>query len=336
MAMAGCPPNRFGSAMPILLGSALFGTVGTAQALGPDVPVPQLSAARLLLAALLLLVFTTATHGSQTLRLPWRAVPTLLAGVSQASFNLCFFGAMTEAGVAVGTLVAIGATPMVTGLLTRQVSRLWLVATVIAITGLVLLVGGQLATDSPPSFVGIALALAAAASYATYIVAGNAAAAQMMDTLPFLTAAFAIAAMVLSPLLFLGDVSWIATSGGMALLAYLAAGATVLAYGLFNRGLRGLRASTASTLGLIEPVVATVLAVALLNETLRPAGALGGLLVLGGLGLILRSVGANPTSTGEVVREKAICDTGRFLFQRIPSTTDPTVRPASSNRRAAP
>jgi DME family drug/metabolite transporter len=222
----------------------------------------------------------------------------LFAGISQASFNLCFFGAMPEAGVAIGTLVAIGATPMVTGLLTHQVSSLWLVATVIAVAGLVLLVGGQFATDSPPSFVGIVLALAAAASYATYIVAGNAAAVQKLDTLPFLTAAFTIAALVLSPLLFLGDVSWVATSGGMALLAYLAACATVLAYGLFNLGLRGVRANTASTLGLIEPVVATALAIALLDETLRPAGALGGLLILGGLVLIVRSVGGpDRTST---------------------------------------
>lgn len=289
------PVTRIGSAVLVLLGASLFGTIGTAQALGPDVPVPQLSAARLLLAALLLIVVATVTGYASTLVASWRQPPTWWAGVSQAFFNLFFFGAMTQAGVAVGTLVAIGATPIITGLITRQVTALWLVATGIAVTGLVLLVGGQLGTETPPTLAGVLLALGAAASYATYIVAGNVAAARGLDTQPYLAVAFSIAALVLSPLLFLGDVSWIPTRGGVALLGYLAVCTTVVAYSLFNRGLKGVRASTASTLGLIEPVVAAVLAYLLLGERLGPIGLIGAVLILVGLGIIVRSVGRPPT-----------------------------------------
>jgi DME family drug/metabolite transporter len=52
-----------------------------------------------------------------------------------------------------------------------------------------------------------------------------------------------------------------------------------------------VRASTASTLGLIEPVVAASLAVLVVGETLTAAGAAGAVLVLAGLLLVVRSAG---------------------------------------------
>ncbi|HZJ06610.1 MAG TPA: EamA family transporter [Nocardioidaceae bacterium] len=290
--------SRVTSAALVLSGAALFGTIGTAQALGPDVPTPQLAAVRLLLGALLLMLAAVVTGLFSVLSTSLRQAPTWFAGISQVAFNLCFLGAMTEAGVAVGTLVAIGATPILTGLFTRQVSWLWVLATAVAVTGLVLLVVGQLASASPPSAVGILLAFGAAASYATYIVSGNVAAARNLDTQSYLAVAFSISALVAAPLLLCGDVSWVASVDGAALVIYLAVFATLVAYSLFNRGLRGVHSSTASTLALIEPVVAAGLAYALLGETLGLTGLLGAVLILLGLLLIVRSV----ATTGQTVR----------------------------------
>ena len=275
--------------MLVLSGAALFGTIGTAQALGPQVAIPQLAAARFSLAAVLLVLVARSAGPWSCLRTSARHLPTWCAGVSQVTFNLCFLGAMREAGVAVGTLVAIGATPILTGLVTRRVTRLWVVATGVAILGLVLLVGGQLASSSPPSVAGILLAAGAAASYATYIVSGNVAASRDLETQSYLAVVFSLSALLTLPLLFTGDVAWVLSTSGAALVGYLAVFATVLAYSLFNRGLRGVRASTASTLGLVEPVVAAVLAYALLGETLGPAGLFGAGLILLGLLLIVRS-----------------------------------------------
>jgi DME family drug/metabolite transporter len=287
--------SRAGSAGLVLAGAALFGTIGTAQALGPEVPSPQLAAARLLLAAVLLVTVALVTRHAAGLTASTRHAPTWWAGLGQASFNLCFLGAMTEAGVAVGTLVAIGATPILTGLATRHVSRRWLVATGVAVAGLVLLVGGQLSTESVglvrPSLLGILLALGASASYATYIIAGNAAAARGLQTQPYLATAFTLSAAVTAPLLVGGDIAWLWTGGGSLLVAYLAIVPTVVAYSLFNRGLHGVRPSTASTLGLIEPVVAACLAFVLLGERLSVVGVLGACLVMVGLLLIVRSAG---------------------------------------------
>lgn len=294
--------SRFGSAALVLAGAALFGTIGTAQAVGPDVPAPELAGARLLLSGVLLVLVAVLTGHGAGLSSSCRHSPTWWAGIGQAGFNLCFLGAMIEAGVAVGTLVAIGATPILTGLVTRQVSKLWLVATGVALTGLVLLVGGQAGSAQGPSTLGILLALGASASYATYIIAGNAAVTRGLEVQPYLAVAFSVAAVLTLPLLVTGDVAWLWSGGGASLVLYMALVPTVLAYSLFNRGLGGVRSSTASTLGLIEPVVAASLAVVVVGERLSALGVVGALLVLGGLLLIVRSARASgehiPTEIG--------------------------------------
>lgn len=292
----GPPPGRaatraghaFTSALLVLAGASLFGTVGTAQALGPDVPASSLAATRLLLTAAVFVGIAVALGQGAGMSVALRTAPAWFAGLGQAAFNLFFLAAMKEAGVAVGTLVAIGATPVLTGLIARHVTRLWLGATAVAVAGLALLVTGQQGGAVTASGAGIGLALGAAASYATYIVAGNAAEARGAQTQPFLASAFTVAALLTLPWLVAGDLGWV-TDGGGLVLGYLVAVPTILAYSLFNRGLRGVRSSTASTLALVEPVVAATLAYLLLDERLGTAGLVGAAMILLGLLLIVRS-----------------------------------------------
>ena len=281
--------HPFRSALLVLAGASLFGTVGTAQALGPDVPTSALAAWRLLVTAVAFGVVALAVGRGPGILGAARRLPTWFAGLGQGCFNLFFLAAMAEAGVAVGTLVAIGATPIAAGLITRQVSRTWFVATGIAVSGLALLVAGQQGESLAPSLGGVGLALGAAASYATYIVAGNAAEARGLETQSFLAAAFTVSALVTLPWLLLGEAGWVLTAGGALLLGYLALVPTIGAYSLFNRGLRGVRSSTASTLALIEPVVAATLAYVVLGERLGATGLAGAALVMLGLLMVVRS-----------------------------------------------
>ena len=284
--------NPFRSALLVLAGAALFGTVGTAQALGPDVPSSALAAWRMLLTAAAFGAVALVAGRGPGIRRAAGHLPTWFAGLGQGCFNLFFLAAMKEAGVAVGTLVAIGATPLAAGLITRHVTRRWFVATAIAVTGLALLVGGQQGEPLAPSLGGVGLALGAAVSYATYIVAGNAAEARGLETQSFLATAFTVSALVTLPWLLVGETGWVVTAGGALMLGYLVLVPTMLAYSLFNRGLRGVRSSTASTLALAEPVVAAVLAYLLLGERLGVTGLVGAALVLLGLVLVVRSAPA--------------------------------------------
>lgn len=96
-------------------------------------------------------------------------------------------------------------------------------------------------------------------------------------------AAFGTAAVLLLPVLLLGDTAWLQSGRGLELAVYLAAGPTVLAYVLFARGLRRLSASETTTIVLAEPVTAAILAVAVLHQRLGGGAAVGIALVLGGI-----------------------------------------------------
>jgi DME family drug/metabolite transporter len=269
----------------VITGAALFGTIGTARVLGPDAPAGSVSAIRLLVAAAVL-VLLAIPDGAQELAAAFRLPSIWVAGLAQAAFNVTFFSAVTRAGVAVGTLVAIGCTPILTGLMARQISRGWLAATGLAMVGLVALLSDGLGHGVTPA--GVAFALGASLSYASFILASSAGAHAHVLLSAKLAATFVIAALVLAPAVLLYDTSWAATGSGLAMVAYLAIGGTVLAYNCFNRGLRTVAPGTAATLGLTEPLVASLLGVVVVGERLGAVSWAGAAIVLASLLLMVR------------------------------------------------
>lgn len=271
-----------GPVAAVLLAAALFGTTGTAQALGPSSTTPLgVGAARLLVGGLALLLVVRAGPGVLAI---WRTPTGLLAGFCTAAYQVCFFAGVDRAGVAIGTLVAIGSGPVLTGLLAVVVlrerpSRAWLVATAVCVAGLALLTGG----GDRPDAIGVLLALLAGAAYAAYTVLAK----QQLDAghapATVMAAAFGLGGLLSAPLLLTQPVSWLATGEGVALAAYLGLVTVTLAYLLFVRGLAVLPAGPVTTLVLAEPVVATALGLVVLDEHLDALSALGVGLVLAGL-----------------------------------------------------
>ena len=84
-----------------------------------------------------------------------------MVGVS--GYQLCFFSAVRLTGVAVGTVVAIGSGPVLTGLISRltgggPLTVRWMVATAGAVGGCALLVASGRAAGVSLAGVGLALA----------------------------------------------------------------------------------------------------------------------------------------------------------------------------------
>ncbi len=281
MTRAGTPVA--GAAL-VAAGAALFGTVGTAQALGPAASAQSIGALRLVLTAVILLGLA-APFGVRALRAAWTVPAVWGAGIAQAAFNFTFLSAVSRIGVAVGTLIAIGCTPILTGLVTRKVSRGWAGATALALLGLALLLSGDL--DGRVTTPGVIFALGASASYAGFIIAGSAVGRTPTDTTVAIAAIFTVAALVLAPGLT-APLGWATTGPGAAMVGYLVLAATVLAYSCFNRGLRIVPPSTVATLGLVEPLVAALLGVLVLGERLSPLAWCGAALVLGALLVMVR------------------------------------------------
>lgn len=285
----------------VLIAAILFGTTGTAQALGPSASTPlTVGASRILVGGTILAAVAVAAGG---LRGRWPVRQVVLAGAGVAAYQLAFFQAVADTGVAIAAIVAIGSGPIFAGLLERILDGAWpgarwLAATLLATAGVVVLTLAS-AGDTSLSVAGIGLALLSGAGYATYTIVAKRLLRLGHEPVAVMGVSFGLGAVLLLPVLALGDTAWLATPEGLALAFYLGIIPTALSYALFARGLRRLDASEVTTLVLAEPLTATVLGVLALGERVGVAGAIGGALVLAGLAVLaLPRTGARPTTVG--------------------------------------
>jgi drug/metabolite transporter, DME family len=273
----------------------LWGTTGTAQTFAEAAP-HVVGAVRLLIGGTALLCFARFRG---VLRRPARAeVPALVIGAAGvAAYQLCFFAGVSLTGVAVGTIVGIGSAPILTGLLdwlvNRQpLTRRWMIATALALTGCVLLTLPDEQVSVNP--LGVLLAVGAGASYAIYTLAGK----QLLKTVPadaMGAMVFGSAMFLLMPILFFSDVSWVLQPIGLLVALHLGLITLGLSYILFGRGLQLIPASTAVTLSLAEPLTAGLLGVIVVGERPPPIAWIGTALLFAGLWWL--TTGAEPAGT---------------------------------------
>jgi len=278
----------------VLAAAVLFGTTGTAQALGPDIEPLAVGSARIVVGAALLALAALAAgraggRSPASLGVGDRRF-VLAAGLFVAVYQASFFAAVADTGVAVGTVVALGSAPAFTGLFSRvfageRLERRWFAATGLACAGVALLtLGGS--SGGELSVPGVGLALAAGAGYAGYAVIGKHLLDRGGTPEGVMAAVFCAGALALLPALFFVDSGDLLTADGLALAAYLGVVTTALAYVLFAKGLQRIGASDTATLTLAEPVTALALGVLVLGERPGPEAVAGAGLVLAGLALL--------------------------------------------------
>lgn len=300
----------------VLTAAALWGTTGTAQALGDvDDPV-AVGAARLAAGGVVLVLLAVVAGGrgplSSCLRPPllgW----TLLAAVATAGYQSAFFTAVATTGVATGTVVALGTAPVATGLfgavlLGERLTARWAGATALAVGGcLVLVTAGSGTASARP--VGVGLAGLAGAGYGLYTVAAKALLEREVPVVAAMAVTLGLGAVLLAPVLLLpvlrGDAG--PPAGRTVLLVvWLGLATTAVAYLLFAHGLRRLPAATVGTLSLAEPLTAAALGLLVLGERPTPRAVLGGAVLLTGLLLAaLRPVTEPPPTAAAPPREVA-------------------------------
>ena len=221
----------------------------------------------------------------------WRTI--LITGAGLAVYQTAYYVAIDLAGLAVATVVTLGAGPVLIALgghLTgiERLTRGAAAAVTAALAGLVLLTGagsggaaGTAGTASATTrLAGIGFALLSAAGYAVVTLLTR----RGGTTLHRYDAAlggFAVGAVLLAPLAVTQNLTVPTGAGEIVLLLYLALVPTALAYALFFAGLAVVKATTASVVTLVEPVTATLVAVALLDEVLTPGTAVGSALLVG-------------------------------------------------------
>lgn len=280
----------------LLLASLLWGTTGTSASFLPADVSPLAVGASTMGVGGVLLAATSPRLSFGVLRDRSARRWVALGAIGVFVYPLAFYSAMNLAGVAVGNVVALGSGPVFAAIYEwvgerRPLSIRWAAATGLAVLGIVgLAIGRQAAPGggvSAGTLPGVALGLLAGAAYALYTYASSRAIQSGEPSRGVMGAMFGIGAVLLLPVLLVTGAPLLQSWSTMAIAGYLAVGPMFVAYLLFGIGLRTVRSSAATTITLLEPVIATLLAVLVVGERLSPVGWAGLLLVFSGLAILV-------------------------------------------------
>ena len=234
--------------------------------------------------------------------------PTLvLSALAVVVYPLAFYTGMDLAGVAVGNVLTLGSGPLVGAalewLIDRRAPRLnWWWALGFGLVGAIALTLSDSSGTSadPDRFgLGVVVALVAGVAYGGFSYGLGRLMSQGATPLSATGAVFGAAALPLLVLLAFGAPVVLGAGSALWGVGYLVAGPMVASYLLYSRGLRVLPASRVLVIALVEPAVATVLAIAVVGERFGPLGGLGlvaiGVAVwLAGRSGPMRQVGSKP------------------------------------------
>ena len=294
----------------VLVAALLWGSTGTAAAMAPGVGPLAVGAAAMGIGGLL--QSAAASHVMFTHRggliAQWRTL--MVSAVAVAVFPLAFYSSMRLAGVAVGTVVSIGSAPPAAAVIERIVdhqplSRGWALGTAVGVSGVLALAlahpgesGPVTTTATAQPVLGIALGLLAGFTYAIYSWGAARVMRFGLPSRPVMGAVFGLGGILLLPVLAVTGAPIITSGSNLAVAAYLAIVPMFLGYMLFGRGLATVAASTATTVSLLEPAVAALIAVIVLGEHLPNIGWLGlGLLFAS---LVITATNTRPTTTSHL------------------------------------
>ncbi|MGF9976545.1 EamA family transporter [Viridibacillus arvi] len=268
----------------VLLAAVLWGTVGTTQTFLTDGINPlTVAMMRSAVGGGTLLFIAILMRKIKFRHWAWKY--TFFAALSMALFQPLFFSSVRLTGVAIGTVVTIGSSPVFAGLIDwlyfkNKPTRTWGVATLLAIVGCVLLFMNKgEATVNP---VGIAMALCAGTAFAIYTHVSKAL-MEKEEALPAVAMTFSISALLLCPISLVYGIEWVGQSANWLPLAFMGVFGTSIAYLLFLTGLQKISSSSAVTLSLGEPLTAAILGVFLVGEYLSVTAWIGIAMLLGGI-----------------------------------------------------
>ena len=276
----------------LVVASMLWGTTGTAASFLPDNVSPlAVGAATMMFGGILLFAISARTAIAALQNAASRRW-LVMGAIGVVVYPLAFYSSMSLAGVAIGNVASLGSGPVFAALLERAFerrhpSRVWAACTAAALVGIAMLAGGSDRSEgalsgrsSGDTMAGIGLGLLAGLAYALYTYSSSRAIRAGAASGAAMGGMFGFGALALAPLLLVlgGPLLQSATTVGIA--AYLAIGPMFTAYVFFGIAMRTLESSTATSITLLEPLVATLLAVLVVGERLLAVGWLGLAVVL--------------------------------------------------------
>ncbi|MDR6979162.1 DME family drug/metabolite transporter [Streptomyces sp. 3330] len=283
----------------VLVASVLWGTTGTAATFAPDVGPLAVGAAAMGLGGLLQALVAAPRIARERSALRAQRGWVALGAPAVAVYPLAFYTSMHLAGVAAGTVVSIGSAPLASAVIERvmdgrRLTRRWTTGAALGLSGTVLLCLAE--ADRAPSgagahavrttVLGVALGLVAGFTYAVYSWAAHRLISRGVTSGAAMGAVFGLGGVLLLPVLWATGAPLLGSWSDAAVGVYMALVPMFTGYVLFGWGLTHVPASTATTLSLLEPAVAAVLAVLVVGERLPLLGWTGIALVVACLAVL--------------------------------------------------
>jgi len=293
--------DNFKGVLAVLAASFLWGTTGVMASFTTNVSSLAIGAFAMGVGGVLLFLVNFSSLSKDYRLILRQKILFALGALSVAVYPLAFYSSMRISGVAIGTIVSLATAPIFAALIERlfsqkKISQQWIISFMFGAIGIILLTAGKEAplgstTNDYQNTVGVVLGCIAGLTYACYSWVARTLIDKGVHSRSALSGLFGGAAILLLPSLwFTGDNLFSNTTNGFISL-YMAIVPMFLGYLLFSYALKFIDTSKATLITLVEPLIATILAVILLGESFLVTGWFGGLLVF--LCLVIQSVKLN-------------------------------------------
>ncbi len=251
-----------------------------------SLPPEEIALFRALIASGAIILYKALTAEKLQFTKIKKELPILFLSGTAMAFNWIFlFKAYHHTSVSIATLsyyfapvIVMIASPI---LFAEKLSRKQIICFIMATTGLVMIIGVSGANQYQDNVTGIAFGLAAAALYATVILLNKH--IKSVTGIDRTLIQFFAAIIVLLPYIYLTTGIHITGLDQQGLINLLILGTihTGITYCLYFSSLKDLSGQEAAIFSYIDPLVAIIISVMVLNESMSLIQILGGLMILG-------------------------------------------------------
>lgn len=279
--------NQYRGIFAVILASLLWGTTGTAATFAPTLSPLFIGSFAMGIGGILQCGLAIHNIKQNHSLLTAHSRFLIVGALAVAIYPLAFYSSMRLSGVTIGTVVSIGSAPILSAMIEYtsrdfQVTKQWVIGALLGIIGMTMLAFSENAsTTIEYNYVGlgILLGLIAGFNYALYSWSARQLMLKGIDSKAAMGATFGCGGLLLIPVMLITGTTFFAAWNNIAVSCYMALIPMFLGYLCYGYGLSKISASLATTISLLEPAVATILAILIVGEDLSLIG-LGGILLI--------------------------------------------------------